>query len=236
MHRGFTMLSKPEISRAQLEEAAARIKSLRKKATEHAVEIGRELRRIKAALPHGVFVKWVEKECEFKIRMAQDLMKLAREVGSNSDAAAVMLPSTLRVYLSKETPSEVRHLVKARVDNGERVSRSELQSAIADAKAKQPRNRNPTTTNAAFRSEAKVDLLTAGDASADSEIDRSRKVAELLMRRLSQKDYEYVMDGMNWGIWNRVLVWLRAEPRSAVYRVEAVRVAGAIGSAAAPAA
>jgi hypothetical protein len=35
------------------------------------------------------------------------------------------------------------------------------------------------------------------------------------MQRLSQKDYEYVMDGMTWGTWNRVLVWLRAKSTAA---------------------
>src|SRR5215475_9751207 len=119
--RRYTMSSKPEICPAQLLEVAARIKALRKKATEHAIEIGRELLRVKAALPHGVFVKWVERECEFKIRMAQDFMKVAREAASNPELAAVMVPSTLRVYLSNSTPPGVRHLIKARIENGERV-------------------------------------------------------------------------------------------------------------------
>jgi hypothetical protein len=230
------MLSKPEISPAQLQEVAARIKSLRKMVTEHAVEIGRELLRIKAALPHGVFVKWVEKECEFKIRMAQDFMKLAREVASNPEVAADMVPSTLRVYLSKDTPPAVRQLVKVRVHNGERVSRSDLRSAIAEARVKRPKEDDPASHNVRPRNEAKLDLLTVGDDSSESEIDRSRKVAELLMRRLSQKDYEYVIDGMNWGIWNRVLIWLRVEQRPAAQRVEAVRVSSAVGSTVAPAA
>lgn len=96
------MLSKSEISSTELQNVAERIKLLRQKATEHAVEIGRELLRVKASLPHGVFVNWVERSCEFKIRTAQDLMKLARAAGTNAQLVALMVPSTLRVYLSKQ--------------------------------------------------------------------------------------------------------------------------------------
>ena len=44
---------------------------------------------------------------------------------------ALMVPSTLRVYLSKTTPAEVKNRVLERLENGERVSRSHLHSAVA---------------------------------------------------------------------------------------------------------
>lgn len=125
-----------ELSAKELQEAALRIKALRRAATEHAVEIGQELLRVKEKLPHGVFVKWVEKVCEFKIRTAQDLMKLAREVESDAKLVALMVPSTLRVYLSKTTPPAVRNTILKRLESGERVSRSELYSQISDTKPK----------------------------------------------------------------------------------------------------
>ena len=222
------MSSQPAISQAELQEVAERIKSLHKKATEHAVEIGHELLRIKAALPHGAFVKWVEKKCEFKIRMAQNFMTLARAVEANAEIAAVLVPSTLRVYLSKNTPSAVRQLVKNRLENGERVSRHELHLAIAEAKMlKRVEEDHPAAAIANLRGDAKPDLLAAGEGGKDSEIDRSKKIADLLMQRLSTKDHEYIMHGMNWGIWNRVLVWLSmrhrapAEPANAVRRSKA---------------
>jgi hypothetical protein len=203
------MLATAEISAAELQEVAGRIRILRQKATEHAVEIGRELLRVKENLPHGRFVRWVEKECEFKIRTAQDLMKLAREFESQKSLAALMLPSTLRMYLSKNTPVEVREQVKAKLGSGERISRSELHSAIAEAKGN--RAKGKPKAQAGGRSHAFVaDLLTAGELARHPEADRSRKIADLLILRLDKGDYEYIMDGMNWEIWNRVLVWLRA--------------------------
>ena len=111
-----------ELSAEELANAARRIKMLRKAATEHAVEIGRELLRVKECMPHGSFVKWVEKGCEFKIRTAQDLMKLAREAQAHTPVAAMMVPSTLRVFLSKTTSPAVRTRILERLDNGEQVS------------------------------------------------------------------------------------------------------------------
>jgi len=198
------MLSKTEISTTELQEVAGRIKALRQMATKHAVEIGCELLRVKAILPHGIFMKWVENECEFKIRTAQDLMKLAREA-NDATLVALMVPSTLRLYLSKSTPPAVRQLVKSRLDSGERVSRNDLQSAISDAKGK-PTKRAPAVTTKGGGSSS---LLGAASVPTESEIDRSRKVANLFFKRLTIDDYEYVMKDMNWEVWNRVLVWLR---------------------------
>ena len=215
------MSSKPKISPAELQEAAGRIKVLHKKATEHALEIGRELLRIKAALPHGAFAKWVEKECEFKIRMAQNYMTLAR---AGASAEIGLEPSTLRLYVSNSTPSTVRQLVKRRLANGEHVSRHDLRAAIVEARQKRANDSN----------RAAPDLLAAGDIGPYAEIDRSRKVAELLMQRLSNKDYQYIMDGMTWGTWNRVLVWLRAKPTIAAEPTDPPPISNAVGSGVAP--
>jgi hypothetical protein len=202
------MLVTTELSAVELEEAAQRIKSLRRAATEHAVEIGRELLRIKESLPRGAFVKWVEKACEFKIRTAQDLMKLAREADTNTKLVALMVPSTLRVYLSKTTPPAVRTSILKRLESGEYVSRNELYSEALNAKVKSsPETGSEIADDELF---AGPDLLRAGGSPADLKGDRSRIVAELLIRRLGRKDYELIMEGMNWEIWNRILVWMWA--------------------------
>lgn len=206
------MLAETTLSPAELQEAAQRIKLLRQAATEHAIEIGRELLRVKESLPHGAFVRWVEKSCEFKIRTAQDLMKLAREAEPNTELLALMVPSTLRVYLSKTTPPAVRCTILNQLKSGERISRSELHSKVLSAK---PETKASVGNESARGGRASVsfagpDLLRAEESQTDLESDRSRMVAELILRRLRQEDYEAIMDGMNWGVWNRVFVWMRA--------------------------
>ena len=206
------MLAQTTLSFTELQQAAARIKSLRQAATEHAIEIGRELLRVKESLPHGAFVRWVERSCEFKIRTAQDLMKLAREADPSANLVALMVPSTLRVYLSKTTSPAVRSAIAKRIQNGERISRSELYSEASGSKSK-----TKTTVNDGSAREglacslfAGPDLLRAGEGQTGIQSDRSRMVAELIIRRLSRRDYELIMEGMNWAVWNRILVWMRA--------------------------
>jgi Protein of unknown function (DUF3102) len=225
------MLMKTELSATELEQSARRIKMLRHAATEHAVEIGRELLRVKESLPHGSFAKWVEKACEFKIRTAQDLMKLAREADSNTKLVALMVPSTLRLYLSKTTPPAVRNSILKRLENGDRISRSKLQSELVD-----PSLKSATMTSGRGipdGARATFNLLGSGGGLAELEGDRSRTVAELLISRLSRKDYELIMDGVNWEIWNRVLVWMKAARVVDPERVELVhpraRVVSSIG-------
>lgn len=205
-------MSEVVLSPTELSEVANRIRSLRQAATSHAIEIGRELLRVKAGLPHGAFVKWVESECQFKIRTAQDLMRLAREVDPDAEVATLMVPSTLRVYLSKSTPPAARQLVRTRLQNGECVSRKDISAFVS--------KRGLSEGKAAAGSGiAAPELLKSGNATAESEINRSRKIAELLARRLTKDEYQYVMDGMTWGVWNRVLIWLRAGPIATPDRV-----------------
>lgn len=205
-------ISDRQISATDLQDAARRIKALRRAATEHAVEIGRELLGIKEKLPHGAFVKWVEKACEFKIRTAQDLMKLAREADpDNTKLVALMVPSTLRVYLSKTTPPVVRSTVLKRLENGERVSRSELCSQASDARAKAQAETGGRPAqqgfSASFLTRRELHGTTDGRNPGG---DQARLVAELILRRLSSEDYRAIMDGINWEIWNKAFVWMRS--------------------------
>jgi len=215
------MSAKALLTPAELQESAQRIRTLRRAATEHAVEIGRELLRVKKSLPHGAFVKWVERACEFKIRTAQDLMRLATEAERDEQLIALMVPSTLRVYLAKTTSQTVRNTILKRLESGGRVSRNELyveaQHERSKAKAKPD---SETLREPSASSFSGPDLLRAEGRQNGSEGNRSRIVAELIVRRLSRKDYEAMMTEMNWGIWNQTLVWLRTARIVDVDRVE----------------
>jgi hypothetical protein len=205
------MSSQLELTPIELQEIAERIKVLRRRATEHAIEIGRELIAVKSRLPHGDFVKWVEAQCGFKIRMAQDLMKLTREAADNPDLAAMMTPSTLRIYVSNRSQRAVQDLVKARAIEGQRISRKELLGALGRAQTDRASANRQAPVHAAPKPPATPDLMTAGQIGADTEIDKAKKIAQLLVRRLSHTDLELIMDGMTWGVWNRVLVWLQSD-------------------------
>jgi hypothetical protein len=202
----------PQLSAAELQASAQKIKDLRRSATEHAIEIGRELLRVKAKTPHGAFVKWVEKSCEFKIRTAQDLMKLAREAETDTKLVALMLPSTLRVYLSKKTPPAVRDTILKRIENGEHVSRSDLyaQASGANGRTKAKADDDPLREGFSSSFIPSGFLGTSGERRGNAGGDRARMVAELLLRHLSPADYALIMEEINWEVWNRVFVWMKA--------------------------
>jgi hypothetical protein len=148
-------------------------------------------------------------------------MKLAREADSNAKLVALMVPSTLRVYLSRTTPTAVRTSILKRLEKGEYVSRNELYSEALGAKAKSsPKTGSEMAHDGLF---AGPDLLRAGGSPAELKGDRSRMVAELLILRLSRKDYELIMEGMNWEVWNRILVWMWAARVVDAERVELVQ-------------
>ena len=205
-------ISEIQLSAAELQEAAQKIRALRRSATEHAIEIGRELLRVKEKTPHGAFVRWVEKSCEFKIRTAQDLMKLAREAETDAKLVALMVPSTLRVYLSKKTPPAVRATILKRIENGEHVSRSDLYSQSSAMKAMAKAKADDHSLQEGFSSAFFAPELhgTPGEQRSNGGGDRARLVAELLLRRLSPTDYALIMQEINWEVWNRVFVWMRA--------------------------
>jgi len=223
-------ISEVQMSAAELKDAAKKIRDLRQAATEHAIEIGRELLRVKEKLPHGIFVKWVEKACDFKIRTAQDLMKLAREADTDAHAklAALMVPSTLRVFLSKKTSPTVREAILKRLENGERVSRNDLYSqASSERRARAGSDVHPVREGFSSSFFAPEIQGAGADRRGTPGGDRSRVVAELLLRRLSPHEYAQIMDGLNWEIWNRVFVWMKAARVVDSERVELALSTGA---------
>ncbi|MFN3673796.1 MAG: DUF3102 domain-containing protein [Bosea sp. (in: a-proteobacteria)] len=209
-------LSEVKITAAELEGAAQKIKRLRLAATEHAIEIGSELLRIKEKLPHGAFVKWVERACEFKIRTAQDLMKLAREAGPEAKLVALMVPSTLRVYLSKKTPPALRQSILRRLENGERVSRSSLYSQASEINAVSEPGTRAAEACALHREDSPSAFMTlglpcdGGERHGAVSTDRARIVAGILLRHLTPRDHALIMGEIDWEVWNRVLVWMRS--------------------------
>ena len=214
-------ISETQLTAAELQEAAQKIRTLRRAATEHAIEIGRELLRVKEKTPHGAFVRWVEKSCEFKIRTAQDLMKLAREAETDTKLVALMVPSTLRVYLSKKTPPAVRDTILKRIENGEHVSRSDLYSQTSGVKTMAKAKADDHSLQEGFSSAFFVPERhgTPGEQRNNGG-DRARMVAELLLRHLSPQDYALIMEEINWEVWNRVFVWMRAARIVDAERVE----------------
>jgi Protein of unknown function (DUF3102) len=75
---GFDYTALPSHAANALVERRAHIQGAVKRTTETIVAIGTHLIAAKKILPHGRFVDWVEKECGFRIRNAQNYIVISK--------------------------------------------------------------------------------------------------------------------------------------------------------------
>jgi hypothetical protein len=101
------------------------------------VETGRDLRAVKQRLEHGNFCKWVEIECGFTIRTAQNYMKVACAFAEAKCETISYLPlSTVYGLAAKTTPRElVSEVIKCGAA-GQPISDCEVRERLAEAKFK----------------------------------------------------------------------------------------------------
>lgn len=64
-----------------------------------AIAVGQRLQEAKASVPFGEWGEWLEKNVDFSVRKAEDLMKLAREYGGKDTTALEALGVTKAVQL-----------------------------------------------------------------------------------------------------------------------------------------
>jgi hypothetical protein len=96
----------PEVAQT-MRDTAKRIKGVVKLVS---IEIGNELRQVKAILPHGRFTAWLTAELGMSIRSAQRCMVAAEFAGKNDKLSH--LPATaLQALAAPSTPTEAREEV-----------------------------------------------------------------------------------------------------------------------------
>jgi hypothetical protein len=95
--RRFDYGSLPPEKTQALQESRTRIHTEIKKTAESAIAIGGELIAAKKTLPHGRFQAWVEPECGFSLRTAQNYMRTARLVAKNANFAHLPLNTLYRM-------------------------------------------------------------------------------------------------------------------------------------------
>ena len=75
------------------------------------IETGRDLVVAKHALAHGQFSQWVEAECGFTHRTAQNYMRVAQFADGKSETVSLLAPSSIYALASKAAPPAVVHEV-----------------------------------------------------------------------------------------------------------------------------
>ena len=107
--------------RSLAKNCAHEIHDFRRKTTRDAIRIGRELRKVKAALEHGQFLKWVNAEFDWSTDTAERLMKVADRFGKNPHAADIAL-TALYLLAGDKVPEEARREALERAEGGESIT------------------------------------------------------------------------------------------------------------------
>jgi hypothetical protein len=133
-----------------LRKAVARIRKEIQSTVEGVCTIGANLRRAKKILGHGRFVHWVQSECRFSLRSAENYIRASVFADDRFATVANLSPAVLYLLSAKNAPPEVVSEVLARAANGGLVSCAEVTRMFRAAR--QPsglRATRPQTSHAA---------------------------------------------------------------------------------------
>jgi len=103
----YAAIGDPDVER-QVREATVKIREMQRAAL---VDIGRELIAVKAALPHGAFLAWVESSFGWSQRTAVNMMQVATEFGSKWETVSHLPKAVIYKLAAPSTPPTVREAV-----------------------------------------------------------------------------------------------------------------------------
>jgi Protein of unknown function (DUF3102) len=104
------------------------------------IDIGTDLIRVKDALNHGQFSKWL-KAVGWSERTARNYMGAAKVFEGKTATVADLPPATIYRLAAPSTPAEVRDEIVARLESSEKVSITKINDVIDDARARERKRR-----------------------------------------------------------------------------------------------
>jgi Protein of unknown function (DUF3102) len=123
----------PAATAASLRKQAARIREGVKTTTAAIIEVGRDLIAAKQDLEHSQFCEWVEAECVFSMRSAQNYMRAAEFAEGKNATIAFLQPATVYKLSAKSAPPEVVQEVIDRAAKGKVISDRDVIAALKEA-------------------------------------------------------------------------------------------------------
>jgi hypothetical protein len=123
--RGFDYDALPSDMANALRERRANIRRAVKKTTEAIIAIGHDLIAAKKVLGHGRFGDWVEMECGFSIRTAQNYIAISRLSTKYAFVAHLALGTVLRLT-RRRVPREFLDSILSSLGAGRRLTEDEF--------------------------------------------------------------------------------------------------------------
>lgn len=120
---------------ASIREHAIAIKLANKRMAAATIDAGQHLMAVKASLPHGHWLMWLESECGLSDDAAERMMAVARRFGGNSATLRNLSPSVLALLAPKSVPdAAVDAVVAASADAP--ITVAATRTIIAEHKAR----------------------------------------------------------------------------------------------------
>ena len=117
-----------------LRRQAERIRAQVKTTTCTIIEIGRDILAVKQHLKHGQFSKWVEAECGFTVRSAQNYMRAAEFAEGKHETVSLLEPAAVYKLVAKSTPPAVVAAAISRIESGEALNEASIKEMMGHAR------------------------------------------------------------------------------------------------------
>jgi hypothetical protein len=161
----FDYTGLPSKTANELFERRARIRDAAKRAIEAIIAIGCDLIAAKKILGHGRFIDWVETECRFRTRTAQNYMAISRLSTKYAFVAYLPVGTVLRLARTRGRLEFLNGILTS-IDPGRRLTEDEFSALLEKFKKmrqlrpKRPGGRRPARLKPVERPSEKYSGLT----------------------------------------------------------------------------
>lgn len=128
----YSKLSASDAS--SLRAVAENIRRHKRDAIASIIGIGEALIAVKRDLEHGQFSAWVEAECGFTLRSAENYIRAAEFAEGKNETVALLPPAAVYKLAAKSTPPALVQEIMERVESGTAVTAAEIDAALAEAR------------------------------------------------------------------------------------------------------
>ncbi len=118
----------------RLDEITDRIRARIRRTVADIIDNGQDLAQVKAALDHGQFSEWIEREFSMSIRTAQRYMQAAKWAEGKNDIVSHLPPKTLYLLVAKSTPEEIKTDVLQSLEAGKKPDIRQIEERVRDAR------------------------------------------------------------------------------------------------------
>jgi hypothetical protein len=182
-----------------LQRQADKIRKLDRSMTETVIELGRELIDVKNKLPHGQFGKWLESECRFDKRSAQNYINAAQLAEGKNETVSLLPPALVYKLASKTAPAEIVSDVLDRAGKGEAIDQRKVEARLSEARyqrkveVKKERKGEARKKAAEREKRWKAEEEKRKEA-ARKEEERQQQAAKAILERLGIEDVRFLLD------------------------------------------